>query len=92
MSTSKGETSIKVVMFDGKQLSWVSWEEKFLARASKMGYRDLLSGEKSSVVPKKIDVDNADPDDDEGKKVLENKRMNISVYSDLMLSMDSSSH
>jgi gag-polypeptide of LTR copia-type len=90
MSASKAETSIRVVMFDGKQISWVSWEEKFLARASMMGYRDLLSGEKSSVVPKKSDVDDADPDDDEGKEVLANKRLNISVYSDLVLSMDSS--
>ena len=36
------EETIKVVTFDGKKSSWPAWEEKFLARAKRRGYKDLL--------------------------------------------------
>ena len=50
------ETTIKVIQFDGKQSSWVVWEEKFLARALIKGYQHiLLSSDKEHPIPKESD-------------------------------------
>ena len=41
MSDMREET-IRIIVFDGKSSSWPAWEEKFLARAKRRGYKDLL--------------------------------------------------
>ena len=38
------EKPIRVIAFSGKQQDWTMWEEKFLARANKKGYKKLLVG------------------------------------------------
>jgi len=46
-----------VIAFDGKLSEWPIWEEKFMARARRRGYKEFLLG--TAMVPKdskKIDV------------------------------------
>ena len=33
------ETSIRVVLFSGDKRDWMTWEEKYLARASSKGFK-----------------------------------------------------
>ena len=39
-----GEETIKVIRFSGKKEDWVYWESKFLARARRKKYLDVLRG------------------------------------------------
>jgi gag-polypeptide of LTR copia-type len=82
MDATKGETSIKVVLFSGKSSDWITWEEKFLARAKRKGYKDLLLGKVE--VPK----ESATESDSDKKKNKEIRDLNDIGYSDLILSMD----
>ena len=38
------ETAIKVIFFSGKDRDWSMWEEKFLAKSKKKGYKEILTG------------------------------------------------
>ena len=49
MSEDRGTTSIKVIPFSGKAVDWPVWSEKFLARARRKGYKNILLGKE--VVP-----------------------------------------
>ena len=40
------ETSIKIITCSGKKSDWPTWEERFLARAKKKCYKDILTGKK----------------------------------------------
>ena len=51
--SEKQETSIKVIPFSGKKKDWVTWNEKFMARAKRRGYKDLLLGKAD--IPKSTD-------------------------------------
>ena len=42
--SERNEISIKVIGFSGKKKDWVTWEEKFLSKAKRRGYKDLLLG------------------------------------------------
>jgi hypothetical protein len=61
------ETSIKVIQFSGKQKDWAVWEEKFMARAKRKGFKDLLLGK--ATIPKTSDVLDEKSDDDKKKKI-----------------------
>ena len=37
------EVSIRVIQFSGKSIDWAVWSEKFLARARRKKYRDILT-------------------------------------------------
>ena len=82
-STTK-ELSIKVIPFSGKQEDWETWEEKFLARARRMKYKDLLTGKDSTVVVPKSTATTLTADE----KLIE--ELNIQAYEDLILSIDTS--
>ena len=41
---SDGTSSIQVIPFTGKTEEWAVWSEKFLARAKKKGYKEILTG------------------------------------------------
>ena len=43
------ETSIKVILFSGAKKDWSAWEEKFLSRATRRGYRDILLGDPDDI-------------------------------------------
>jgi len=38
------ENSLKVIAFSGKKEDWKFWEVKFLARARRKGFREILLG------------------------------------------------
>ena len=45
MSTSNtDERSIRVLPFSGKSSDWKIWSRKFLARANRRGYKNILLG------------------------------------------------
>ena len=83
MSDSKEET-ICVISFDGKKIGWSSWKEKFLARAKKKGYKDVLLG-KTHVVKDSVPIASNDPYKDEKLKARED---NKAAYADLILSIN----
>ena len=38
------KSMIKIAPFSGKQSDWSVWREKFMARAKRKGYKDILLG------------------------------------------------
>ena len=76
------ETSIRVVLFTGDKRDWVTWEEKFLARAIKKGYKKVLI-DSGIGIPKSTDAESTLSD--EQKKI---RAWNENAYGDLILSMD----
>ena len=83
-STYKYETSIRVISFSGKKKDWIAWEEKFLAKSKRRGYKDILLGKVT--IPKSTDT--LDPAIDSEKDLIEIREKNESGYTDLILSMD----
>ena len=67
------EKSIHIIKFLGKALEWRMFEYKFMAKAIKLGYSDLL--DRMVEVPKKGNLDTA------------NAKLNKTAIADLMLSM-----
>ena len=45
---SESEKAIRVIPFSGKNKDWNMWSKKFLARAKRCGYREVLNGVKIS--------------------------------------------
>ena len=43
--SSESEKAIRVLPFSGKKQDWNMWSKKFLARAKKLGYREILKAE-----------------------------------------------
>jgi gag-polypeptide of LTR copia-type len=79
-----GETSIRVVIFNGKKEQWESWKEKFLVRSSIRGYEDLITGDTKAP---------ATHDKTGKKKVLTEEEQKLSDlnkkgFGDLILSID----
>ena len=52
--SSEAERAIRVIPFSGKREAWNMWSKKFLARAKKLGYRDILNGVKVENKEKKV--------------------------------------
>jgi hypothetical protein len=75
-------SSLRVAPFDGKKKEWITFEEKFLARAKHKGYKDVLMGK--LIIPTDDLV--LDPVYNEG--FIKNRDMNELAYSDLILLMD----
>ena len=65
-------STIIVIIFSGKVDEWPVWSEKFLAKAKRYGFKDLLQGKLS--IPK-FD-ESFDEDSDKGKKILRNAEIN----------------
>jgi hypothetical protein len=59
-------STIRVIPFCGKVDEWPVWSKKFLAKAKRYGFKDLLQGKLS--IPK-FD-ESFDEDSDKGKKML----------------------
>ena len=85
----KNEISIKVIGFSGKKKDWITWEEKFLSKAKRRGYKDLLLGKveipKSTAV---LTVVSGASDEEATKLKIKIQELNEQGYSDLILSMD----
>ena len=80
-------STIRVIPFSGKVDEWPVWSEKFLAKAKRYGFKDLLQGKLS--IPK-FD-ESFDEDSDEGKKMLRNAEINEVAFTELILSIDTKS-
>jgi len=73
----------KVIEFTGKKEDWAVWETKFLARARRRGFKDVLTG-KTAIPPESESID---PDTEDGKTKEKAKEQNVLGYEDLMLSI-----
>jgi hypothetical protein len=82
-STSKDEY-IKVVSFNGKKRDWSPWEEIFLARAMRKGYKLVLTGKET--IPESTEV--LDESKDADKHKIKIRELNQLAYSDLVTAMD----
>ena len=83
MSDTK-ETSLKYLPFSGKKGDWRMWSGKFLARARKKGYKNVLLG-KEKVPQHDASLDPTNPDE---KKLLDARVANENAYDDLIVSME----
>ena len=77
-------STIRVIPFCGKSEEWPIWSEKFLAKAKRYGFKDLLLGKLS--IPKSDEV--FDEVSDEGKKKAKIIELNEIAYTELILSID----
>jgi len=80
------EKTLKVIVFSGKQEDWKFWEVKFLARARRKGFRELLLGKLT--IPKDSDVLDATVPAE--KKQIEIREANELAFEELVLSIDTS--
>ena len=79
--------SIKIIPFSGKKTDWSSWKEKFLARARRRGYKELLEG--TEKIPKDADAPVATASDEDKQKYKDLRDANELAYEDLILCIDS---
>ena len=77
-------TTIRVIPFKGTKEEWPVWEEKFLARGRRKGYKDILKGIVN--VPKSTDV--LDMSSDSGKDAKKARDSNDDAYEGLILSIN----
>ena len=77
-------STIRVIPFCGKTDEWPIWSEKFLAKAKRYGFKDVLIG--------KLSIPKADEEFDEdslsGKKMKNAIEVNKLAYTELLLSID----
>jgi hypothetical protein len=76
--------TIRVIPFYRKADEWPIWNEKFMAKAKRYGFKDVLT-EKLSIP--KADEE-FDKDSDMGKKMLNVIELNKVAYTELLLSID----
>ena len=79
------EKTIKVIEFSGKKKDWDFWEEKFIARASRRGYKEVLTC-KPTEIPKDSEV--LDPTKAADKEKIKKKKLNSLAFEELFLSID----
>ena len=84
MEETNDEKTIRVITFSGKKTEWPIWEEKFLARAARKKYKDVLLGKVE--IPKS--TDDLTTSNTENKKKLKVRELNELAYQDLILSID----
>jgi hypothetical protein len=72
--------TIRVIPFCGKADEWPIWNEKFMAKAKRYGFKDVLTGKLS--IPKADEE--FDKDSDLGKKMLNAIKLNKVAYTELL--------
>lgn len=82
------ETTIRVVTFTGKKADWVIWDERFLARARRRGYKDILLGKNADSIPP--DLGKLDANKEEDKTKIRLRQLNELAFDDIILSMEPS--
>jgi hypothetical protein len=78
------ESLIRVILFTGKKGDWSAWEERFLAKARRKGFKDLLLG-KVTIPDSTTIIDESTAEGKATKKVVD---LNDLAYSKLILSTD----
>ena len=82
--TSTGQKTIKVIPFKGTAEEWPSWELKFLARASALGYYQVLIRD----VTEDQYITIGEGDQARREKVMDVNKCVVTAFQDLVLSMD----
>jgi tellurite resistance-related uncharacterized protein len=77
-------STIRVIPFYGKSEEWPTWSEKYLAKARRYGFKDVLLGKVK--VPR--NDEDYDMESEEGKKLTIAADINELVYAELFLSID----
>jgi hypothetical protein len=77
-------STIRVIPFYGKNEEWPTWSEKFLAKARRYGFKDVLLGK----VRIPMTDEDYEVDTEEGKKLRIAADMNELAYAELILSID----
>ena len=81
MSDEPGkEMSLRYIPFKGKKEEWDMWSQKFLAKARKKGYKELLTGKL-----KMKEQDDVDYEEEEEKRI---EKLNEEAYYDLSSAME----
>jgi hypothetical protein len=75
--------TIRVIPFCGKNDEWPIWSEKYLAKAKRYGFKNLLLGK--LCIPKADDK--FDEVSDIRKKLAKTIKLNEIVYTELILSI-----
>ena len=83
-SSSKDESNSKELSFNGKKQEWEPWEEKFMARAKRRGYKHILLGKVSIPGSEAI----LDESNDSDKIKIQVEELNKIAYGDLVTAMD----
>jgi hypothetical protein len=78
-----GLSTFRVIPFCGKGDEWPIWSKKFLAKAKRYGFKDVILGKLS--IPK-ID-ESFDEASDEGKRMLKIIKFNKIAFTELILSI-----
>jgi hypothetical protein len=77
-------STLRVIPFYVKHDEWLTWSKKFLAKASRYGFKDVLLGKvRIPMTDKDYEVDT-----EEGKKLRITADMNELAYTELILSID----
>jgi hypothetical protein len=80
-------STIRVIRFYGKSEEWPTWSEKFLAKARRYGFKNVLLGkDKISKTDEDYDLES-----EEGKKLSIAAEMNELAHTELILSIDDKS-
>jgi hypothetical protein len=74
-------SAIRVIPFYGKSDEWPIWSEKFLAKAKRYGFKDVLLGKVT--IPKTDEVFNVESE--EGQKMMMTADSNELAYTELIL-------
>ena len=69
-------SAIRVIPFSGKCDEWPTWSEKFLAKAKRFGFKDVLLGK--VMIPKS--TEEFDEESDDGKKKARVIELNEIAY------------
>jgi hypothetical protein len=85
-STSKDETTHQITTFNGKKRDWDLWEEKFLARAKRKGYKHVLLG--NVTIPDSNEL--LDESQDVDKPKIKIQELNKLAYGNLVTALDTS--
>ena len=81
MTRDEHEKSIRIITFSGKKEDWCIWEEKFLARARRKGYKKILKG--TETAPK-----DSETIDETTTELIRLQEANENAYEDLILSIN----
>ena len=81
-STSKDDTNSKEYCFNGKKQEWEPWEEKFMARVKRRGYKHILLGKE--MIPKSTET----LDETKDSEKIQIRELNETAYGDLVTAME----
>jgi hypothetical protein len=77
-------SAIRALNFFGRKEEWLTWSEKFLAKAKRSGIKDVLLGKLQ--IPKTSEE--LEEKSEGGRRMMENADLNELAFTELILSID----